>query len=283
VRVQFVPGRLASLKAHDLAGCHAVCHIAAAATGCAAALFTTNVLGTRSLVEASAAAGVPRFVLISSIAVYGTAQLPRGATVDETCPLDPRPHERDPYTYSKVAQEQVAWEAHVARRIGLVVVRPGVIYGPGRDPLSARVGLQFGRVVFRMGGHQALPYVHVDACAAAIALATNLPDIAGEAFNLTDAGLITGRELIRQYRRQCSGLRVVPIPQWAIGPLARANAWYTKWSKGQLPAVLTPYKCMSFWKPLRYSSQKARTRLGWTWLGSTHEGLRETEYFTHDR
>jgi nucleoside-diphosphate-sugar epimerase len=157
----------------------------------------------------------------------------------------------------------------------LVVIRPGVIYGPGRDPLSSRVGLNVGRLLLKMGGRQLLPYVHVEDCAAGIALAVTTPGIEGEAFNLLDEELMKAGTFLKQYRRVRRGLLVVPIPHWAIGWLSRLNVWYNKRSRGQLPAVLTPYKSNAMWKRLKYSTRKPQSVLGWSPRRSTQAGIHE--------
>jgi nucleoside-diphosphate-sugar epimerase len=273
VRLHLVPGQIQRLTADMLAGCNAVCHVAAAMKGATAALFVDNVVGLRKLLKVTQAAGTQRVVFVSSLAVYDTSGLKTNAVLDESCPLEPQPQLRDPYTYSKLAGELVAWEAHQAGRCPLVVIRPGVIYGPGRDPLSSRVGLNFGSVLIKMGGSQNLPYVRVEACAAGVALAVTTPGIEGEAFNLLDGELTTARAFLRQYRRSRRGLRVIPIPGWAIQPLSRLNVWYSNRSRGQIPAVLTPYKCNAMWKPLHYSIEKAKSVLGWVPQQSTLEGV----------
>jgi nucleoside-diphosphate-sugar epimerase len=262
--------------ARALEGCDVVFHVAAAMTGATAVLFLNNVVATRDLLRLSRGAGVRRFVLVSSLGVYGTAHLPAGGLLDESCPLDPNPHLRDAYSYSKIAEEKAAWEAHREGGLPLVVIRPGVIYGPGRGFLSSRVGLRLGKVMARMGGGQELPYTFVDNCAAAVALAGSAPGVEGEAFNVIDDELPTGRDLLRRYRRGVEPLRVLPVPRWAIVPLARLCEGYHRWSAGQLPAVLTPYKSLAQWKPLRYVNAKAKARLGWRPETSLAEGLGQT-------
>src|SRR6185503_410371 len=98
-------------------------------------------VGTRRLIAAAAEAGAERFVLVSSLAVCDTQGLRRRAVVDEALPLESQPQLRDPYTYSKVQQEIMARTECARLGLPLVIVRPGVIYGPGRGCLSARVGL----------------------------------------------------------------------------------------------------------------------------------------------
>jgi len=257
-------------------GCDVVFHLAAALSGPAAVLFMDNVVGTRKLIEVASRCGVRRFVLVSSLAVYGTEHLRAWDVLDESCPLDPQPHRRDAYTYSKVAQEEVAWEAHRAGRLPLAVVRPGVIYGAGRDCLTHRVGLRFGGLVVRMGGKQPLPYVHVDNCAEALALTGIVPDIEGESFNVVDDNPPTGRELLEQYRRAVRRVRVLPLRPFAVRALSRLNEWYHNRSGGQLPAVLTVYKSQATWKPLRYSNGKAKAVLKWSPRVGFTEGLEAT-------
>jgi nucleoside-diphosphate-sugar epimerase len=264
-RLRLVRGTLAQVDqlAEQVQGCQVIYHVAAALKGATAVLFLNNVVATEAMVALAARWGVGRFVLVSSLAVYGTASLCPREVLDERCPLDPAAHARDPYTYSKVAQELAAREEAQKLGLPLVVVRPGVIYGPGRECLSARVGLQFGRFLVRMGGRQWLPYTHVENCARAVALAGVAPGVEGEAFNVVDDAPPTADQLVRRYRRSVGGIRTLRIPHAAIQPLSRLCEWYHRRSNGQLPAVLTPYKSAAMWKVLRYGNEKAKRKLGW--------------------
>ena len=277
-RVKFVFGTL-----NDPEVCHALAasapigyHIASSLSGSAAALFSANVVSTRTLLEAVRASGCRRFVLVSSMSVYGTYQLPKNSVLDERCPLDPMPQQRDPYAFSKIIQEQVCWAARTEWNLPLVVVRPGMIYGPGRDVLSARVGLKLGPLMVRLGGSQRLPYTFVDNCAEAVALAGIQEGIDGESFNIVDDELPTGRELIRARRRQGARLPTIPVPLWAVLPMARCYTAYSRYSQGQLPSILTPYRAAAQWNTLRYVNTKAKTRLNWMCRVSLSEGLRRT-------
>jgi nucleoside-diphosphate-sugar epimerase len=277
-RLTIVRGSLAQIGSRSdvLGGCEVLFHVAAAIRGAPAALFLDNVTATRQLIREACRSGVRRLVLVSSLGVYGTAHLHAGETLDESCAIDPEPHLRDAYSFSKIAQERVAWDAHRSGEVPLVVIRPGVIYGPGRDCLGNRVGLRLGSHLLRMGGSQRLPYTFVRNCARALFLAGTVPSIEGEAFNIVDDTPPSARELLGRYRREVQQVRVIPVPYRLIAPLSHLCEWYHTWSKGQLPAVLTPYKSAALWKPLHYANRKAKAILGWRPDVEFADGLRET-------
>lgn len=246
-----------------MVGSSIVYHLAAGLSGSTSTLFLSSVIPTRRLMTAATSAHVQRFVLVSSLGVYGTETLRMGSVLDETAPIDPHPQLRDPYSYSKVVQERVAWEAWEQTQLPLVVVRPGVIIGPGRGVLSTRIGVQVGPYLIRMGGRQQLPYTYVDNCAAAIRQAGLMKGIEGEAFNVLDDDLPSAGGLLRMCRRAGSGVRSVWVPRPLIQPLAGLYERYHGWSDGQLPSVITRYRAAAMWKPLRYSNHKAKSQLNW--------------------
>ena len=263
-KLEFVYG---SLQDHrDLrsavSGCDVVFHLAAAIKGTAPALFLDTVVGTRALTTAVADLPIRRFVLVSSLAVYGTYDMPRGMLLDERCAIDTLPHRRDPYTYSKIAQEQVCWEAYRDRGLPLVVVRPGVIFGPGRATLIGRVGLTAGSLVVRLAGRSRLPCTYVDNCADAVLLASRPEKAVGRAYNIVDDGAPTAKEVVRLHRRHRGSLRVIPIPAMLVPAAAAVFEWY--WERGGrlLPPVFTKYRA-ALWKPLRYTHRAATEDLDW--------------------
>ena len=221
----------------------------------------------------AAQAGVRRFVQISSLGVYEASSLSTGAQLDEHTPLDSHPELRDPYTYSKIVQEQIGWEARERAHLPLTVIRPGVIYGPGRGVMSNRVGLKLGPLLIKMGGSQTLPYTYVDNCAAAVKRACLAEGIDGEAFNVLDDGLPTGSQLLRKLRHAGQGVRSLWVPRPMIGPLSSVYDWYSRWSQGQLPGVITRYRSDSMWKKLRYTNEKAKAQLGWSPLVTFDEAF----------
>lgn len=277
-RLTFVRGELddsVAMEGH-LAGIDVVYHLAASLYGSADKMVEDTVGGTRGLLNAAAGANIQRVVLISSLGVYGIASLKPGETLDESVPIDPHPEWRDSYTLSKIRQEQVAWEIHERTQLPLVVIRPGVLYGPGRSLLSTRIGLRLGPILLQMGGDQRLPYCYVDNCAEAIALAGIAPDIEGQVFNVVDDDLPTGSDIFRTLRTNGNRVRSVRIPQWLIVPFSRAYAFGARVFGRQSSPLLTPYKSRSMWKPLHYSNARAKHSLNWCPKISSEEGIQRT-------
>ena len=81
-RLDLVRGNLADADAvaRPLDGCDTVYHVAAEMKGATAVLFLGNVVATRSLIAAALRTGVRRFVLVSSLGVYGADGLPSGGS-----------------------------------------------------------------------------------------------------------------------------------------------------------------------------------------------------------
>lgn len=260
--------------------CDVVYNLAASLGGCTSSLFQNSVVPTRELVRAASEADVQRFVLVSSLGVYGPQKLHRNAVVDESCPVDETPHLRDAYTYSKVVQEEVAWQTARDNDLPLVVVRPGVIFGDERGVLSHRVGLPFGSWLLRQGGRQRIPLTYVENCAAGVVLAGLAERVEGQVFNLIDDDLPTGREIIRQCRKAGRRLRVIGIPQCAIPLLAWVNEKYSDRTEGQIPKVLSRHRIGAMWKQLRYSNEKAKRLLGWSPSINVDEAITKTLGFS---
>ena len=88
----------------------------------------TNVAGTLRLLEAARAAGVRRFLQVSTDEVYGSLG-PSGA-FEETTPLSPR----SPYSASKAAADHFVMAFHHTHGMDTVLTRCSNNYGPFQFP-----------------------------------------------------------------------------------------------------------------------------------------------------
>jgi nucleoside-diphosphate-sugar epimerase len=255
-------------------GCDVLFHLAGAMKGAPSALCLHNVVATRRLLAAARATAIGRVVVVTSLAVYACAALQAGDELDESCPLETRPASRGAYVFSKLAQEEACTEA---RRGGLhvVVVRPGVIYGPGRNPISDRVGLRVGATLLVFGGTHPLPYTYVENCAQAVVSAGSVAGLHETAFNVVDDELPRGRELAERCAAD-AGLCAWRLPQAAIVPFAHGYEFCRRHSRGQLPLLLPPDVARGLYQPLRFSNRRAKRALGWRPRIGLEEGLSRT-------
>lgn len=85
-----------------------------------------NVAGTLNLARQAAAAGVRRFIFLSSVKVNGEATRPGQAFSATDVPAP-----EDPYGVSKLEAEQGLQQIAAQTGLALVIIRPPLVYGPG--------------------------------------------------------------------------------------------------------------------------------------------------------
>ncbi len=261
-----------------LSECDVVLHAAGALRGSASVMVRENVVATRRLTEASAVCGIRRFVLLSSISVYASPPLAAGITVVETYPIEPYPERRSAYVYSKVGQEAVCRDAAVS----LVVIRAGVVYGPGRNRLTDRLGPRLGRYLALVGPDRRIPCTFVVNCASALAAAALTRGVDGAIFNVVDDELPTARQLVDAYRQSGGELHTVHVPRQAIGLLSRAyEKWYSR-CRGDLPVSFLPYVIDALYKEVSFSNAAAHERLHWRPAVDLRAALRATVTRRHE-
>lgn len=266
-RVELVSGDLLSRddcrKAAD--GVSIIYHLAAGFDKSFPGAFMNSALATRNLMDAYLHYGQPkRFVNVSSFAVYSNLHLKRGALLDETCPLEDAPQERqDAYGFGKLKQEELVKEYGKQHNLPYVILRPGTVFGPGKRDLSGRVGIGSFGLFIQVGGSNLLPLTFVDNCAEAIVLAGLKPGVDGEIFNVVDDHLLTSRQFLRAYKKRVKGFTSVRIPYFLAYGLCLLWERYSARSKGQLPPAFNRRRCTAEWKGNRYSNRKIRERLGW--------------------
>jgi nucleoside-diphosphate-sugar epimerase len=272
--LEYVTGTLTSRADAERAvdGVEMIYHAAAAMRGDAATIFTNTVVASKYLVEALPRTTPPRIVLVSSMSVYAYASLPPWSMITEETPLEMHPEKRDAYTHAKLRQEQLFRTYQEKRGFELVVLRPGVIYGPGRMALPGRVGLTLGGFSLLLGRNNPLPLSFVDNAAEAVIVAARFSLGQGEIYNVVDDDAVTARQYAHAYKQAVSA-HCMTSP-W---PLTVLLSWSCeklhRWSRGLTPAVLTTYKTACLWRPYRYSNEKLK-RLGWKQLVSSDDGMR---------
>jgi nucleoside-diphosphate-sugar epimerase len=239
--------------------------------------FLNSVVTTRNLLDAALHHGsLRRFVNLSSFAVYNNDNQARPGILDETCPIDSRPELRgDAYCFAKVKQDDLVIEYGRKYSLPYVLVRPGVVYGPGKGRIHGRIGIDTFGLFLHLGGLNPIPFTFVDNCAEAIALAGVVKGIEGEAFNVVDDELPSSRQFLKMFKQQVGHFPSIYMPHAASYLLCLAWEKYSAWSQGQLPPVYNRRQWKASWKKTRYPNEKIKSRLGWSPKVSTTDGLKK--------
>ena len=154
----------------------------------------TNVEGTVNLANQAAAAGVRRFIYISSIKVNGdstTGRLP--------FKYDDSPSPNGPYAVSKLEAEERLKEICSGSRMEFVIIRPPLIYGCGvKANFSAMMSLARKNLPLPLGGiKNRRSLVALDNLVAMIEICISHVNAKNQTFLVSDDNDISTSELLR--------------------------------------------------------------------------------------
>ena len=219
-----------------------------------------NVAATLQLARQTAAAGVKRFVFLSTAKVNGEFSLP-GQSFRES----DVPNPQDAYGLSKYEAEQGLVQIAAATNMEVVIVRPPLVYGPG-------VKANFAALMNWVARGWPLPLGAVDNCRSLVAI-DNLvefvaiclthPDAANQIFFVSDRQDLSTTALAHAIA-DVAGVRAhlltVPVP--LLMSLARIL--------GKGPAA------QRLCQNLQIDTTKAVTLLGWAPKVSVRQALKGT-------
>lgn len=219
-----------------------------------------NVDGTLRLARAAAAAGVRRFVFISSIKVNGESTVPgRPFTATQA------PAPIDPYGVSKWEAEQQLRKLSAETGMELVIIRPVLVYGPGvkANFLNMMKWLYKG-VPLPLGAiHNKRSLVSLDNLVDLIVTCIDHPRAANQTFLVSDGEDLSTTELLQRMSQALGKQpRLLPVPAWMLETAAKFAG------KKSIAQRL----CGSLQVDISYT----RERLGWTPPVSVDAALRKT-------
>jgi dTDP-glucose 4,6-dehydratase len=170
----------------------------------------TNLLGTQVLLDAARAAGVGRFVHVSTDEVYGSIE--RGSWTEDW-PLAPN----SPYAASKAGSDLLALAAHRTHGLDVVVTRCSNNYGPYQFPekvipLFVTNLLDGGTVPLYGDGGNIRDWLHVEDHCRGIQLVLD-KGRAGEVYHIGGGTELTNRSLTERLLEAVGAGwdRVVPV------------------------------------------------------------------------
>lgn len=217
-----------------------------------------NVAGTLNLARQAAAAGVGRFVFISSVKVNGEETPPnRPFTVDDA------PAPLDPYGISKMEAERGLAEVAAQTGMAVVSIRPPLVYGPGvRANFRALMNAVARGIPLPLGAiHNKRSLVALDNLVDLIVTCTTHTAAANQTFLVSDDEDVSTSELIRRMAKALNrSPRLLPVPVTVLSAGARLLG------KGQVAQRL----CGN----LQVDVSAARDLLGWRPPIDVDEGMR---------
>ena len=178
-----------------------------------------NVLGTLQLGRQAAAAGVARFVYVSSAKVNGEASLPDCAFRETAAP-----RHQDAYGVSKHEAEQGLLELAAVTGMEVVIIRPPVVYGPGVKANFASLmhAVQRGWPLPLAAIHNQRSLVALDNLVDFIITCAMHPKAANETFLVSDGHDLSTTELASGLAKAMNvPIRLLPLPVWILQATAR--------------------------------------------------------------
>lgn len=170
----------------------------------------TNVGGTLALARDAAAAGVKRFVFISSVKVNGeSTQL--GKPFSEkvhSCPTDP-------YGLSKWEAEKGLHKIGKETGMEVVIIRPVLVYGPGvKANFLSMIQWVKKRIPLPLGGiNNMRSYISIENLVDIIIKCIDHPAAANEVFLAADGEDLSTSELLRRIGKALGKPpRLIPVP-----------------------------------------------------------------------
>ena len=232
------------------------------------------VTSTRNVVAACKAEGVPRLLHVSSISVYGHPKLAPGQLITEDTPLGQNFWRWDYYPRAKLLAEQTAREYP-----GTTVVRPSWIYGPRDRVTFPRVvpALLARRVPIIGSGDNHLNIIYGADVAAGAILAANHPQAVGQAYNLSSQGEVTQKDLLNALTDTLGVPRITKhVPYGVAIRWAFVREFISRLLRRPKPPTITRRAVYLIGRSTQYSTDKARSELGWQPRVGVAEGVQRT-------
>ncbi len=235
------------------------------------AFYEANVEGTRRLLDASAAAGVRRFVQIGAAGVVMGERRPMHRVTEDAPLAFPR---WAPYLASKAEAQRLVLAADGAGGMRTACVLPPMIWGAGMPMLhEVEENLRRGRFAWPGGGKARISTAHVDNVAHAAILAAERAG-GGRAFFVSDGPTRTLREVITALlatRGVDARAPSVPLPvAWRVATLLE---W--SWRRFRRPGAppLTRAMLRMVGEDFTLDDSRIRTELGYRPVVTWEEGL----------
>lgn len=247
-----------------VAGCESVIHAAAlsASWGREADFIAANITATRRLLDAARAAGVSRFVFVSSPSIFAAYREGTGIGEHDLPQADPL----NAYGRTKLVAERMVL---AASREGLATcaIRPRALVGKGDRVILPRLAALARRPHMPLpGGGKALIELTDlrDAAWAICEAEARLPSLGGRAINISGGQPIAVRDLALRFAQAIGERpRLISIPLALARPLARLSETFARLAASSQEPVLTRYTLATLGYSQTFDLAPARRLLGY--------------------
>ena len=258
----FVPHDLLDeLPAHLTRAIDTVFHLAALSSpwGPAERFTALHVDATRRLLSAARAAGVGRFVHVSTPSIFVCGQDRLGIADDDP----PARYPANAYVRSKLAGERVV-RASNSGAFQTVVLRPRAITGPYDTVLLPRLrrAMRSGRMPLPGGGRALVELSDARDVAAALIAAATAKNAAGQAFNISGGAPRTVKAIVGQIAAAL-GQRITPVPVPARAAMLWGALSETVARVHGREPVVTRYTVMTLAYSQTFDLSRAHSILNW--------------------
>lgn len=249
-----------------LAGVNCVVHCAARAhvmrehaVDALAAYRMVNVTGTLHLAQQAAAAGVQRFVFISSIKVNGEQTLLEQQFTEQCVPAP-----QDDYGQSKAEAEKGLLALAAQTSMEVVIIRPPLVYGPGvkGNFLGVVKAVQYGLPLPFGAVHNQRSLVALDNLVSLVVLCADRarsPLAANQVFVVADGEDVSTTTLLRKVA-QAAGRpsRLITVPTWLLRSAASLLGKRAAADRllGNLQVDATKARTLLGWRPVTTMDQQ---------------------------
>jgi nucleoside-diphosphate-sugar epimerase len=265
-RIRLLRGDIADADAvaQAGAGAGAVVNLAHGGGGANyAAIRAAMVGGAEVVARACLAAGTARLLHVGSIASLYLG--PRTGPVTGATPPDPKAVRRGDYARAKAECDLMLLGLHAQEGLPLVILRPGLVVGPGTSPIHSGLGF-FNAEQHVMGwnrGRNPLPFVLADDVAAAILAALLAEQALGRCYNLVGDVRPTAREYLA-WLAEATGRPLRFHPKFPAALLAEEGAkWLLKRAGGRRSPPPSRRDLLSRGLCAPFDCSDAKRDLGW--------------------
>ncbi|MGD8537095.1 MAG: NAD-dependent epimerase/dehydratase family protein [Candidatus Aminicenantes bacterium] len=230
--------------------------------------FRINAEGTKNVLQAAKAAGIPKTVHFSSAGVLGSVEGGEAANEDFV------PNPQNSYDRSKLEGENIARQ-FAEEGMDIAIVRPGWAYGPGdRRTFKLIKAIAKKRFLLVTKGNAQQTPVHIDDLVEGVFLCAEMGR-KGQIYHIAGSEVLSVKDIVATIA-STAGNKIPPISLPLFPVIMAASVLERTFALFKKEAPLTRGRLSFFIHPKPLAIQKAKQELGYSPKISFAEGILQT-------